>query len=151
MNTSEHLLTVVAEECAEVAQRVSKALRFSLGEIQAGQSLTNAERIIQEYDDLRGAVLMCQDEGILPYSDLCRINAKRSKIKCYLKYSSAVGALTDYPANPTADTTAKLVSMQRLLNDALIEAAELRAQMSDLADAHNREMQHLRTFLGHHL
>lgn len=31
MNRSEHLLSCLAEECAEVAQRVSKALRFDEG------------------------------------------------------------------------------------------------------------------------
>lgn len=46
------LLTILAEECCEVGQRVSKALRFGLMEIQPGQPLSNAERIASELGDL---------------------------------------------------------------------------------------------------
>lgn len=46
------LLTILAEECCEVGQRVSKALRFGLMEIQPGQPLSNAERISEELGDL---------------------------------------------------------------------------------------------------
>ena len=52
MNTIEHLLTCLAEECDEVGQRVMKALRFGLDEIQPGQDFTNAERIVLELHDL---------------------------------------------------------------------------------------------------
>ena len=48
----EHLLTCLAEECTEVGQRVTKALRFGLAEVQAGQTLTNRQRIAEEYRDL---------------------------------------------------------------------------------------------------
>jgi hypothetical protein len=34
MNPTEHLLSCLAEECAEVAQRASKSLRFGLSEVQ---------------------------------------------------------------------------------------------------------------------
>lgn len=52
MNRTEHLLWVLAEECAEVAQRASKAARFGLDEVQPGQALTNEERLWQEMCDL---------------------------------------------------------------------------------------------------
>lgn len=47
MKRHEHLLSILAEECCEVGQRVSKALRFGLDEVQPGQDLSNAERIKQ--------------------------------------------------------------------------------------------------------
>jgi hypothetical protein len=37
MTRQEMLLTIVAEECNETPQRVSKAIRFGLDEIEAGQ------------------------------------------------------------------------------------------------------------------
>jgi hypothetical protein len=39
MTRDEHLMTIAMEECAEVAQRVSKAVRFGMEEIQPGQPL----------------------------------------------------------------------------------------------------------------
>jgi hypothetical protein len=34
INETDHLLACLAEECAEVSQRVMKALRFGINEIQ---------------------------------------------------------------------------------------------------------------------
>ena len=44
------LLDCLAEECAEVIQRVCKAQRFGLREVQPGQEMTNADRILYEFD-----------------------------------------------------------------------------------------------------
>ena len=52
----------MAEECSEVAQRISKALRFGLEEIQPGQDLKNSERIYQEMSDLLTVAKMVQRE-----------------------------------------------------------------------------------------
>ncbi len=52
MTRTELLLTVLAEECVETAQRVSKAIRFTLEEIQPEQELTNAQRIVYEFNDI---------------------------------------------------------------------------------------------------
>lgn len=52
MNITEHLLVIAMEETAEVQQRISKAIRFGLSEVQEGQSLNNAQRIMYELTDL---------------------------------------------------------------------------------------------------
>jgi hypothetical protein len=96
MTRSEHLLTCLAEECAEVAQRVSKALRFGLKEIQDGQSATNAQRIDAEIDDLISVVVILQNEGILPaspYPSAERIQAKKMKIERFMAISIEQGTL----------------------------------------------------------
>lgn len=49
MNLQEHLLSCLAEECAEVGQCVSKALRFGLQDAQPGQPLTNLERMALDF------------------------------------------------------------------------------------------------------
>ena len=59
MTREEHLLIVAVEECAEVAQQLTKVLRFGLDEIEPGQTLTNRERIYAEYCDLRAVLGMC--------------------------------------------------------------------------------------------
>lgn len=97
MNRSEHLLTCLAEECSEVAQRVSKALRFGLAEIQRDQPLNNAERIIEELNDLFAVTAILMEEGILPpfpeTGSGALTAAKRAKIERYMEISRATGAL----------------------------------------------------------
>jgi hypothetical protein len=97
MNRTEHLLTCAAEECNEVAQRVSKALRFGLLEVQPGQPLTNAERIIQEFHDLFAVMEMLVDADAIPLtiiSDHSVVLAKMSKIERFMAISREQGVLS---------------------------------------------------------
>lgn len=95
MNRREHLLTILAEECAEVAQRASKALRFGLGEVQPGQSLTNAERIVGELTDLFSVVSMLVDEEHINLCGNVAVErAKRAKVEKFLQLSEQLGTLT---------------------------------------------------------
>ena len=100
MNREQHLLTILAEECNEVAQRVSKALRFGISEVHPDTAinpdqLNNAKRIAQEMGDLIGAWEMLEHEGVVPKIDHAQIRAKKEKIERYLVYSKQVGELTD--------------------------------------------------------
>lgn len=95
MNRTEHLLSCLAEECAEVAQRVSKALRFGLDEVQPGQPLANAERIAGELVDLLAVVGMLESEGIIEVPrDQVAINRKKDKVRTFMAYAAECGALT---------------------------------------------------------
>lgn len=95
MTRSDHLLWILAEECAEVAQRASKAARFSLSEEQPGQAMSNAERIMQEVADLMAVVEMLVAENLLRWPDDydSLIRAKQAKVEHYLKHSAANGRL----------------------------------------------------------
>lgn len=103
MTYEDHLLVCLAEECNEVAHRVAKALRFGLGEVQAGQNLTNAERIVEEMRDLRAVFSMLQVNGVFAkhakyYTDIdgeAYLDAKSAKIHRYMKISRAQGTLRD--------------------------------------------------------
>lgn len=96
MNRTEHLLTILMEECNEVAQRASKAKRFGVDEIQDGQSLTNAERIVVEWNDLFAVMDMLLKEGVVKnIFDFNMANAKQQKVEKYLEYSRQMGTLTD--------------------------------------------------------
>ncbi len=99
MTRQEHLLTILSEECAEVAQRVSKALRFGLKEVEPGQKYTNAARISQELFDLRAVAEMLEKCGALEsvrYSTVLRlVEKKKAKVPKYLAYSSQCGTLAE--------------------------------------------------------
>lgn len=107
MNRTEHLLTIAAEECAEIAQRCAKANRFGLEQIQQDADdkpeenpdrLTNKVRIRHEVADLLGVLDML---GIISLSAIgdgtLRTGgyAKQEKVKRYLNRSRADGTLQD--------------------------------------------------------
>ena len=103
MNRLEHLLTIGAEECAEVAQRISKALRFGLEEVQPGQLLDNAERIREEFTDLCATLQMIEEEAEVvllpplvkdPDAEAER-NDKRAKVERFLLLSHRCGRLVE--------------------------------------------------------
>jgi NTP pyrophosphatase (non-canonical NTP hydrolase) len=97
MTRKEHLLIILSEECNEIAQRISKALRFGLSEIQPGQKLTNEERIRLEFADLLAVVEMLQyDEGVLDKLVLrSEMDSKKEKVNRFLEYSRECGTLTE--------------------------------------------------------
>ena len=100
MTRTEHLLTVLAEECCEVAQRATKALRFGAGEVQPGQYFTNASRIALEVDDLLATLELLREEDALGLRrpDRSNIDEKTRKIERFLDYSRECGTLTPDPA-----------------------------------------------------
>lgn len=97
MTRTEHLLWILAEESAEVAQRASKAARFTLTEVQPDQDLdlTNAERIKYELNDLWAVVEMLQSVKALPHVvyDPDLIQAKQERVEKFLLYSLERGTL----------------------------------------------------------
>lgn len=94
MTRTEHLLWILAEECAEVAHRASKAARFGIDNIEEGQDLTNGQRIWAELNDLLAAAEMIADEYKLSsYSDERAIHRKKDKVEKFLKYSEEIGTL----------------------------------------------------------
>lgn len=96
MTRVEMLLTILAEECMETAQRASKAIRFGLNEVQEGQGLDNAQRIIYEFNDIVGTMEMLSGEKHIPYHvDAVAAGLKKIKIEKLLTYSFQQGALSD--------------------------------------------------------
>lgn len=88
MTEQEHLLTCLMEECAEVAQRASKAIRFGMEEVQLGQDLDNHRRLEHELGDLLGVVDLLR----LTPSALSR-GKKAAKIKRWMNYARERGTL----------------------------------------------------------
>lgn len=105
MTRDEHTGVTVIEECCELGQRVAKALRFGLEQIQEDSDdkpeqnpgrLTNRARARQEFGDLLG---MLDLAGII---DLAQINdpelrayafLKQKRFEKYLERSERCGTL----------------------------------------------------------
>jgi hypothetical protein len=94
MNRAEHLLSCLAEEGNEVAQRAMKAQRFGVFEIQPEQSLDNFERLFIEFTDLCAVMEMLQREiGVCRLVRQNEVNAKIEKVEKYMAYAESQGAL----------------------------------------------------------
>jgi hypothetical protein len=90
------------EECAEVAQRISKALVFGMDETQPGVDADgqpykpNRERIIAEFNDLMAVMGMAGfDVWRNNEADQRAQSAKAAKVHKYLAYSKQCGKLDD--------------------------------------------------------
>lgn len=81
------LLIQLAEECNEVAQNISKVLRFGVDGVKIGLQETNGERVTSEMNDLLGVFKMLVDENVLPMADNNKILAKKEKVEKYMDYS----------------------------------------------------------------
>jgi hypothetical protein len=111
MTEDEHILTTVAEEGVEVAQRVTKALRFGLQEVQPDpvfnpRALDNADRIREEMEDLLGAYFVAERRGLVPPIDFSLDNlvkleqSKRARIFRFMDIGEKSGVLHRPPAHP---------------------------------------------------
>lgn len=90
VNREQYLLSCLAEECAEVAQRASKALRFGMKEVQPGQDKSNARRLSDEMTDLVTVyswLVQTANPNLQPSRE------KSMKIKKYMEYSRELGIL----------------------------------------------------------
>lgn len=65
MNLKEHLLTVLSEECSEVQQAVSKALRFGAKDSRPGTNTTNAKDIEKEFIEAMAVRDMLRELGVI--------------------------------------------------------------------------------------
>ena len=86
MTRRQYLLTCLAEEAVEVAQRATKAARFGLYETQPDQPFNNHARLEQELGDLMG---VCDMLGIKPDAEARA--AKEARVEKYLAYSAGLG------------------------------------------------------------
>lgn len=96
MTRREHLYVIAMEECDELSQRFSKALRFGGDEIQLGQAETNRTRVLREFADLLAAMEMLGFTPVVrPDNALRSWDAKKAKVEQYLAYSTECGTLTE--------------------------------------------------------
>ena len=94
MNVSKFRLLQVMEECNEVSQRCSKAIRFGLSEVQSGQNLDNQERILYELNDLYATIELLFGCDVAGTVDREQIELKKEKIEKFLNLSIDLGQVT---------------------------------------------------------
>lgn len=99
MTRTEYLLSCLAEECAEVIQRVEKAKRFGLFETQPGQPLNNSDRVLEELTDLVAVTEMLDAEGAFPgqwhMNAEQAISEKKVKVEHFYNYSKQCGTVKE--------------------------------------------------------
>lgn len=78
------IIEIIIEECAEIQQRATKALRFGLNEVQPGQTFTNAYRMGGEVGDLLEVVDMAIREGV--FSEISIADGRASKQRQLARY-----------------------------------------------------------------
>jgi hypothetical protein len=95
LTKKDYLLVLIMEECAEVAHRAAKALRFGLTEVQNGQVEDNAERLMHEIIDLDTVIEYLVESGDLkvPEDYPSRKADKILKIERYMRLSRNEGRL----------------------------------------------------------
>ncbi len=94
MNKTEHLLSCLAEECAEIQQAVCKALRFGLNDGHPEKTTTNAQDIAKECADIVAVIELLEDNGIIPkVGTLPALEQKKCQILHYMAYAQEQGTL----------------------------------------------------------
>ena len=90
MNKTEHLLTCLIEECAEIQKAATKALRFGLDDHALDQIITNGESIAEEFIDLTAVIELLENEDIIPSRRSTQsTQTKKNKIEKYMRYAES--------------------------------------------------------------
>lgn len=96
MNITQHLLTKLVEECAEVQQIALKAQQFGLDDVAPNNLKSNIQRLHAELNDLWGVVELLNEESGLDYKvDLDAIDKKKAKVRKWRNYSAQLGLVYD--------------------------------------------------------
>jgi len=100
MNRAQYLLTKVAEEASEVAERALKAAQFGLDDVQAEVNKgDNTIRLLGEYLDLQAVIEVLIVEGMLKLPENYGVYAaahlciKKEKIEKYYQYALLKGTV----------------------------------------------------------
>ena len=105
MNKTENILTTALEECAEIQQAISKAMRFGMNAPHPMKpDHTNAHDILTEYYQLQAVMELLQKDNILPILPEDEITSiKQHKLEAMRQYQNISvlnGCLDMRPAVP---------------------------------------------------
>lgn len=111
------LLVILIEECGEVLQRATKALRFGLDEHQPGQSLSNSQRLAHEVGDVSEMIDRLIDARILSFEFINqgRESKKRQLDKFMQTQAPSDEAPVHFDRHPAREVSAEQL---RKLNNA---------------------------------
>lgn len=66
---TQYILGKIAEEASELAQQANKASDYGMDEVQPGQSLNNAQRLLGEFFDLCHAMQKLEQLGLIEVTE----------------------------------------------------------------------------------
>ena len=82
--TTNEVMDILQEECAEVIQAVSKIRRFGIDNHKPGKPKTNREHLEEELGDLYAMIDILQELDIVSWTNIERAaEAKREKLKTW--------------------------------------------------------------------
>lgn len=96
MTREENLMVIAMEECAEIQQEISKALRFGVDNHHPNEpNITNGERILKEFHQLRAVMdMLIINRIIQPISESKQSEIYRDKVSAvegWQEYSQEIG------------------------------------------------------------
>jgi len=81
-DSSNEVMDILQEECAEVIQAVSKIRRFGIDNYKPGKPKTNREHLEEELGDLYAMIEILQDMDIVSWTNIEKAaEAKKEKLK----------------------------------------------------------------------
>lgn len=106
MNRLEELLVILQEECAEVSQVASKAIRFGMDSTY--QDKSNRARLETEIGDLMAMIKLLTEEGNLnPDNIIAAADAKLVKVEKFMRNGKSSVANTAPPGFPSSQSLEK--------------------------------------------
>ena len=82
--TTNEVMDILQEECAEVIQAVSKIRRFGIDNHKPGKPKTNREHLEEELGDLYAMIDILQELDIVSWAGIEKAaEAKREKLKTW--------------------------------------------------------------------
>lgn len=96
MNRGEYLMVVAMEECAEIQENISKAIRFGVGNHHPDKpETTNGYQILKEFNQLSAVIAMLIFGGYIPEiskEEATRIYMdKTDAVEHWIEYSRSIG------------------------------------------------------------
>ena len=83
---TQEVMSILAEECAEVIQAISKCQRFGMENLKPGKPKSNREHLEEEIGDLLAMVDILHELDIVSWTNLDE--AKEAKIEKLKKWST---------------------------------------------------------------
>lgn len=115
LDERDHLIIKLIEECDEASQRACKLLQFGPDDVEKGQSLSNAERLRLEVNDVLAHIAMAEEAGALPTVTPAaladHIAMKRAKVLRYRELSESLGRVVGTPATHSL-TPSEIISAE---------------------------------------